>query len=192
MGSAARAAIAPWPRPSFRWSVSRKNSARSAKKQSATQSFLSSSSGRERPTATEKESSYREIEHTADIGIEVEADSAAKLFAAAAEAFYGLLADPSGIQPKKEILVSAGGDGWENLLQAWLSELLAEFNLAGFVGKSCEITRIEAVRVDGKVKGEKLDLRRHRFHTEIKGVTYHGLKVWQDGDKWRARVIFDV
>jgi SHS2 domain-containing protein len=140
----------------------------------------------------EKESSFREIEHTADIGIEIEAESAAQLFAAAAEAFYGLLADPAGIEPRQEISLSANGDGWDDLLQAWLSELLAQFNLHGFVGKYCEITGIEAGRVDGKVRGEKLDLKRHRFYTEIKGVTYHGLKVWEEGGKWHARVIFDV
>jgi SHS2 domain-containing protein len=140
----------------------------------------------------EREGGWREIEHTADIGIEVEAASAAKLFAAAAEGFYGLLADAAGIEPRREISVSARGNGWDDLLQAWLSELLAEFNLHGIVGKRCEVTSIEPDRVSGKVKGEALDLKRHKFYTEIKGVTYHELKVWQDGDKWRARVIFDV
>ena len=140
----------------------------------------------------ENEPSFREIEHTADIGIEVEAESAPELFAAAAQAFYDLLADASGIQPEKEITVSADGDGWEDLLQAWLSELLARFNLEGFVGKRCEITSIESGHVNGRIKGEILDLKRHRFYTEIKGVTYHGLKVWQENGRWRARIIFDV
>jgi SHS2 domain-containing protein len=40
--------------------------------------------------------------------------------------------------------------------------------------------------------GEKLDLARHGFRTEIKGVTYHDFKVWQEDGEWRARVIFDV
>ena len=140
----------------------------------------------------EKEPSFREIEHTADVGIEVEAASAAELFTAAAHAFYSLLADASGIQPKKELSVSATGDDWETLLQAWLSELLAQFNLKGFVGKRCEITSIESGHVNGKIKGESLDLKRHRFYTEIKGVTYHGLKVWEENNRWHARVIFDV
>lgn len=103
-----------------------------------------------------------------------------------------MIADTAGIQPKQEISVSATGEDWEELLQAWLSELLAEFNLKGFVGKQCEVTRIEPGRLGGTVKGEALDLQRHRFHTEIKGVTYHGLKVWQEDNRWHARVIFDV
>ena len=141
---------------------------------------------------TERRRGFREIEHTADLGIEAEAENPADLFAAAAEGLYALIADPSGIEAKQAISVSATGGGWEDLLQAWLSELLAEFNLRGFVGKNCVITRIEPELVNGRVEGEPLDLKRHRFHTEIKAVTYHELRVWQDGGAWRARVIFDV
>jgi SHS2 domain-containing protein len=135
---------------------------------------------------------FREIDHTADVGIEAEGATPAELFAAAAQGFYSLIADPAGVAAKEEISVAASASGWDELLQAWLSELLAEFNLRGFVGKDCAITRIEAARVHGTVKGEPLDLTRHRFHTEIKAVTYHELKVWQEGGAWRARVIFDV
>lgn len=141
---------------------------------------------------TEERDTFREIEHTADIGIEVEAADLSRLFSVAGEAFYGLIADPRGIELKEEIAVSATGEGWEELFHAWLCELLAQFNLQGFVGKKCETTRLEPGRVEGRVKGEKLDLKRHRFHTEIKGVTYHGLKVWQENGAWHARVIFDV
>ena len=135
---------------------------------------------------------FREIEHTADLGIEAEGANPAELFTAAAEGLYALIADPFGIEAKQAISVTATGDGWEELLQAWLSELLAEFNLRGFIGSHCAITRIADGAVDAKLEGEPLDLKRHRFHTEIKAVTYHDLRVWQDGSTWRARVIFDV
>lgn len=135
---------------------------------------------------------FREIEHTADLGIEVEGADLPGLFSAAGEALYQLIADPNGIEPKKEIAVSAAGEGWEELFHAWLCELLAQFNLKGFVGKHCVVQHLEAHRVEALVRGETLDLKRHRFHTEIKGVTYHGLKVWQEQGRWRAQVIFDV
>ncbi len=140
----------------------------------------------------ERKRGFREIEHTADLGIEAEGATPADLFAAAAEGFYSLIADTAGVEPNQEIQVEASGSGWEELLQAWLSELLAEFNLRGFVGKDCAVKHIEAERVFGTVKGERLDLTRHRFHTEIKAVTYHELKVWREDGVWRARVIFDV
>ncbi len=140
----------------------------------------------------ENRNTVREIDHTADLGIEVEAMDLPSLFSSAGEALYRLMADPSGMESKEEVEVSATGEGWEELFHSWLCELLAQFNLKGFIGKRCEVTRVEPGRVEARVKGEILDLKRHRFHTEIKGVTYHGLKVWQENSTWHARVIFDV
>ncbi|MFQ5903708.1 MAG: archease [Candidatus Binatia bacterium] len=140
----------------------------------------------------EEKNTFREIEHTADLGIEVEATDLPSLFASAGEALYGLIADPSGMELKEELEISAAGEGWEELFHSWLCELLAQFNLKGFVGKRCEVIRLEPGCVDARVQGEILDLDRHRFHTEIKGVTYHGLKIWQKNSTWHARVIFDV
>ena len=141
---------------------------------------------------SDKQEAFREIEHTADLGLEIEAGDLPGLFSSGGEALYGLIADPSGIEQKEEISVSATGEGWEELFHSWLCELLAQFNLKGFVGKQCHVQRVEPGRVEAQIKGEILDLKRHRFYTEIKGVTYHGFKVWHENGKWRARVIFDV
>jgi SHS2 domain-containing protein len=135
---------------------------------------------------------YREIEHTADLGVEITAADLPALFASAGEALYALIADPATIENREAIKVSATGANPEDLLHTWLCELLALFNVEGFVGKRCEITYISDGHVQGRVSGEKLDLKRHAFHTEIKGVTYHDFNVWQDAGTWHARVIFDV
>lgn len=135
---------------------------------------------------------YREIEHTADLGIEITAADLPALFASAGEALYAQIADPAAIKNQDTINISATGEGPEELLHAWLCELLALFNIQGFVGRQCEIADIGDGRVQGKVSGEKLDLKRHAFHTEIKGVTYHDFRVWREAGAWHARVIFDV
>ena len=135
---------------------------------------------------------FREIEHTADLGVEITAADLPALFASAGEALYALIADPATIENREAIKVSATGANPEDLLHTWLCELLALFNVEGFVGKRCEITYISDGQVQGRVSGEKLDLKRHAFHTEIKGVTYHDFKVWQEAGAWHARVIFDV
>ena len=135
---------------------------------------------------------FREIEHTADLGVEITAAGLPALFASAGEALYALIADPATIENREAIKVSATGANPEDLLHTWLCELLALFNVEGFVGKRCEITYISDGQVQGRVSGEKLDLKRHAFHTEIKGVTYHDFKVWQEAGAWHARVIFDV
>jgi SHS2 domain-containing protein len=135
---------------------------------------------------------YREIEHTADLGVEITAADLPALFASAGEALYALIADPATIESREDINISATGDNPEDLLHAWLRELLALFNVQGFVGKRCEIAHISDGKVQGRVSGETLDLKRHDFHTEIKGVTYHDFKVWQEAGAWHARIIFDV
>ena len=140
----------------------------------------------------EPAATFQEIEHTADLGVEITAASFPALVAASGEALFALIADPENIDPIEEINVSASGDEREELLHAWLCELLARFNVEGFVGKKCSIDQITADRLDGTIRGEKLDLNRHRFRTEIKGVTYHQFRVWQEDGLWRARIIFDV
>lgn len=139
----------------------------------------------ERPT-------YHEIEHTADLAIEVTAPDLPTLFASSGEALYALIVDTATIQNRDHISVTATGEGSVDLLHGWLCELLARFNIEGFIGKHCEISRLTDGEVVGKVSGEKLDLKRHAFHTEIKGVTYHDFKVWKEKGGWHARVIFDV
>jgi SHS2 domain-containing protein len=140
----------------------------------------------------DERATYREIEHTADVGIEVTADNLPALFASAGEALYALIVDPATINLDADISISATGNDPEELLHAWLCELLALFNVQGFVGKRCAIVHLSDQEMHGRVSGEKLDLEQHTFHTEIKGVTYHDFKVWQEAGTWHARVIFDV
>jgi len=144
------------------------------------------------PPMADKHVVVRDIRHTADLGIEVTADDLSSLFSSAGQALYGIIADPATIETRVERSISVRGDGTEELLHAWLCELLAQFNLVGFIGKRCEVTQFTNGQVVGIISGETLDLGRHRFHTEIKGVTYHGFKVWQEDGSWHARVIFDV
>jgi SHS2 domain-containing protein len=140
----------------------------------------------------EPPASFREIDHTADLAVEITGITFPALLSASCEALFTLIADPENIEMRDEIVISASGHGPEELLHAWLCELLAQFNISGLVARSCAIDQITADRVDGRIRGEKLDLARHGFRTEIKGVTYHDFKVWQKDGVWHARIIFDV
>lgn len=144
------------------------------------------------PHASSRRGSFREIEHTADLGVEVTAPDLPALFAVAGEAVFSLIVDAAKIEPRQTMAVSVSGAGPEEQLHAWLRELLARFNIDGFVARRCEVLRLEGVEVDGTITGETLDLSRHGFKTEIKGVTYHDFAVWQENGSWKARVIFDV
>lgn len=140
----------------------------------------------------DERASFTEIEHTADLAVEITAGTLPALFAAAGEALSALIVDAERIRPTNEVRLSASGGDPEELLHAWLCELLAQFNIDGFIARTCTVDQLTADRVEGRLRGEKLNLARHGFRTEIKGVTYHDFKVWEQEGAWHARIIFDV
>jgi SHS2 domain-containing protein len=135
---------------------------------------------------------FREIEHTADLGIEVEADTPQELFRRAGLALFALMVSLERVETREEREQVVQADGWEELLHDWLSSLLHQFLQDGFIAASVTIAELDATRVRARLAGEKLDYDRHAFETEIKAVTYHQLMVKQEDGRWRARVIFDV
>lgn len=135
---------------------------------------------------------FRQFPHTADLGIEVEAESRAELFEAAGLALFSLMVDPSTVSAREARGISAQGEDEEELLRAWLHQLLLAFAIGGFVAREVEVERLDRFVVEGTIRGEPYQEGTHRFEREIKGVTYHGLRVEEANGKWMARVIFDV
>ncbi len=135
---------------------------------------------------------FREIEHTADLGIEVEADSPAELFSCAGRALFSLMVSTKNVQVREERQITIQVDGWEDLFHDWLARLLREFLQDGFIAATVTIEEIDSTRLHACLTGEKLDYERHEFEMEIKAVTYHQLAVTCRHNHWWARVIFDV
>lgn len=135
---------------------------------------------------------FREIKHTADLGIEVEADSPAELFSCAGRALFSLMVNTQNVQIREERRITVQAAGWKELLHDWLARLLREFLQDGFIAATMTVDEIDSSHLQACLAGEKLDYDRHEFETEIKAVTYHQLAVTCDQDRWRARVIFDV
>jgi SHS2 domain-containing protein len=135
---------------------------------------------------------YTEIEHTADIGIEVYGDTLEELFQNAGYALFTSIVNVATITPTVVRTVKINGENFEMLLMNWLRELLYLFSVhqevyAEFIPDSLRNDAFEAT-----LKGEPLDLDKHQFHTEIKAVTYHQFSVIREDGFWKARVIFDV
>ncbi|MBM4257210.1 MAG: archease [Deltaproteobacteria bacterium] len=135
---------------------------------------------------------FHEIEHTADLGIEVEADSPADLFSCAGLALFSLMVRPEGVKAREVREETVSADGWENLFHDWLSHLLHRFLQDGFIAVTITVLEIAETHIRARLTGEKLDYERHDFETEMKAVTYHQLSVRNENGRWTARVIFDV
>lgn len=135
---------------------------------------------------------FKTIDHTADIGIEVQADSLRELFEGAAYAMLSLMVDPAEVRQWETRELSLKAGDIDELMFVWLNELLFMVDSDGLLLSGFEVKRIDETGLEAVVRGEPLDLRRHRIEEEIKAATYHGLLVEKSGDGWMARVILDV
>jgi SHS2 domain-containing protein len=136
--------------------------------------------------------SVREIEHTADVGIEVEAPTLPLLFERAGIATLGLMLDVDTIAPREREVIALEADGLEELLHDWLQALLVRLQAGGLAFTELTVESLDARALRASGAGERVDPSRHRLYTELKGVTYHELAVRETPHGWWARVIFDV
>jgi len=135
---------------------------------------------------------YELIDHTADIGIEVRGRNEMELFANAGLALFDIMADLSKVKQKQKIEIQAEGPDREELLINWLRELLDCFHLKKLLFKKFEMIEAGETRARGMAFGEPIDFSRHIIRKEIKGATYHDLKVEKSPGGWMAQVIFDI
>lgn len=134
----------------------------------------------------------REIEHTADVGLEVEAPTLAVLFERAGLAMLGLMVDLTAVAPRDVLPLVVEACGRVELLHDFLTALLVACTAHGFVASELVVDVVDERTVHATAVGEPLDLARHDVRTEIKAVTYHELDVRPVPGGWQARVIFDV
>ena len=133
-----------------------------------------------------------QLDHTADIGLRIEADSAAEAFEAAAAATFDVLVDRERVEERETRELSLRADGWEDLLVSWLEELLYWYEGERFVLRSARVREIEPERLVAEVRGERLDVERHEPGLQIKAVTYHQLRAEETSEGFLVQVIFDI
>jgi len=133
----------------------------------------------------------REIDHTADVGLEIEAPTLPLLFERAGLAVLACMLPLATVEPRESVAFEVTAPDTDELLHDWLQALVVQVQAHGFV--ACELTAtVGAGVVCGVAVGERLDPARHHLEREVKGITHHGLAVEQRPGGLRARVILDV
>ncbi len=135
---------------------------------------------------------YETFEHTADIGLRARAADLDTLFAEAAKAYFSLIVENYGsVRAVSEYSIAVEADRLDDLLYDWLDELLYLFETEHVL--LCEFNvRLRDGGLTATVRGEPIDPERHQLDMDVKAITYHELKVEQDGDGWLAEVIVDL
>jgi SHS2 domain-containing protein len=134
---------------------------------------------------------YETFAHESDIGIRGFGNTLEEAFAAAAMAMYSVIAKIELIKPSQRNEVTASAPDSEMLLVEWLNALLSLSDVERMV-YSKFIVKIEGTALTGSAWGEKLDRTRHEPKVEVKGATYHMLKVYKNGALYIAQCVVDV
>jgi SHS2 domain-containing protein len=131
---------------------------------------------------------YRFVDHTAELEIELEADSAEGVLVEALRAFAELVADDEDGQEGEavECPVDVAAADLPALLAAWLDELLFLADAEQLIPESAEVS-IAGSRASGLVRA-----RRGEPRPLVKAVTLHRLRFRSENGVWRARVVLDV
>ena len=136
---------------------------------------------------------YEIVEHTADVGLRAFGEDLKALFANAAVGLFDLIvADLGTVRPEQAVSLTVEADDVEELLAAWLRELLYLCNAERWLFSKFEVLDIAPERLEAKCWGEAHDVSRHAWEMEVKAVTYHQLRVERMETGWRAQVIFDI
>jgi SHS2 domain-containing protein len=136
--------------------------------------------------------SYEYFEHQADIGIRGKWTTLAEACEQAALARFEIMVETKELQINKPQLVEVEGNDLNELLIAWLSELLFLKDVEGKMFSRFEIESIDKNKLVAKIYGESIDLSRHKLKLEVKAATYTQLFIERKEENWIAQCLVDV
>lgn len=137
-------------------------------------------------------SPYRLLPHTADIRVRIDGRSLRHLFQNAVFTVSDLLFEAKRVRRRLRRRIDVQGDDTALLLVRLLQEVVYLFDAKGFAARRLEILDWKENRLKGLLWGEPFQRGRHGFKTEIKAVTYHGLKIGKRRGRWFAEIVLDV
>lgn len=132
------------------------------------------------------------IDHTGDIGIIVYGSDLSELFFNAGRAFFSLLTNLNRIRSTLERSIVLQSENLEELMVAWLGELLYLFDAKALLFRKFQLEEVNRSGLRATARGEFFQPERHVIKREIKAVTYHQVKVEKKSGKWQGRIIFDI
>lgn len=135
---------------------------------------------------------YEQFPHTADIGIRVYGATMKALFKNAAFAMFDIIADLEGLKPSVTESVALQAQDYEELLIAWLDELLYRFYTKQLIFSDFEIEELDESKIKARAFGRPIAANRNRLKTEIKAATYHNLKIDKASDGYTVEIVLDV
>jgi SHS2 domain-containing protein len=136
---------------------------------------------------------YRQLEHTADLALELYGDDEAEVLVAGLEAMVAILTDgapnlESNLELSEREVELDAVDPVDRMVR-WLNEIVYVATVEGFIPAGA-VVELGETGLRATLRGESE--ARSRLRTEIKSVTYHEAELRRVDGGWRARVVVDV
>ena len=137
---------------------------------------------------------FREIDHAADLGLDLRGPDPGAILEAAQRGLVQLLFGESPpIEPAQEREVRLEEAGYPELLKAWCEHLYRLLEEESFLPIATRVQDSDPSNFRARLEGATLPPAVRTAAGELKAVTWHQLAFAPAPDGvWRARVIFDV
>jgi SHS2 domain-containing protein len=138
---------------------------------------------------------FRYLEHVTDAYIEAHGDSLEEAFSYAAIGTVNVMFEIKAIQGTSKVDFWIEGADYYELLFNWLERVLLLITIDNQVISNIElkITKLDSkFQLSGFGMAQTIDITKHGYKIEIKGVTYHEMEILQQGKQYKVRFILDL
>ncbi|MCX6150852.1 MAG: archease [Ignavibacteriales bacterium] len=140
--------------------------------------------------------SYKFIDHTADIAIEVKGKTLEELFTSSAMAWRESVTDAELLDSNQEKKLTLCSELLEILLVDFLNELNYYLQVKKWMMNSIERIGIYSTgkewSLEAVINGSEFSPQIHSLKVEIKAITFHQMKIENINGEFATRIIFDI
>tara|TARA_Y100000310_G_scaffold322535_1_gene381683 strand:- start:4034 stop:4444 length:411 start_codon:yes stop_codon:yes gene_type:complete len=133
---------------------------------------------------------YKFFDHTADVMFEAYGSTLGEMFANAGLAVSETMVELDGVSGSMRKEFSVSNKEVDMLLFSFLEELIYYKDVEQLVFSKFEV-EVNSGKARIIAYGDKLDFKKMKFGVDVKAVTLHKFKVWEDHG-WKCRVILDI
>jgi len=138
---------------------------------------------------------FRYLEHVTDAYIEAYGDSMEEAFSYAAKGTVNVMFEIKDIQGTSKVDFRIEGVDYYELLFNWLERVHLLITIDNQVISNFElkISKLDSkFQLTGWGMVETIDIKKHGYKIEIKGVTYHEMEILQQGNQFKVKFILDL
>ena len=139
---------------------------------------------------------YKTIDHTADIAIEISGSSLEDLFHTAWQAWYETVLGGLKVHSKVRKNIKLRAATAEELLVNFLGEVNYWLLVKKWIPAKIEQLEFSTgnglLILETVVSGQSLNSDKHELQVEVKAVTFHQMEIKQFCNNFSTRLVFDV